>query len=208
MKNAPAINHFDTHSLLRTLDALIAYSDLCQAEQRSSAVELAKEISRTAEDRLQKYLDSCQGYLAKVSTSLPQAETAPVVSPKESSVPGDQKLSFAAKPAPIRRVNWWLVGGVSLIAFVLICGAATFLVSGLNSPQVCATSTTKFYAKPISSAETTGTINNNSCVPIDGRTAGGWGRVTGLNLYRGKWIYLGVFKFNPKQVNDLPILKP
>lgn len=206
---APAVIRLDTQMQLETLDALIEYSDKCQAQVRLSAVDQVKEISAKANTEISEYIKFAEQWLGKAKISKPEA--AQIAADTTKAVPVSLAVKtqpVVAKPISPKRSYWWLVGLVSVAIGIVLCAVLVIPALGINSPQVCAANATKIYDEPISKAHTSGSIEKKGCVSIDAKTTSGWGRITGLTMYRGKWVYLGVFSYDPKDVSELPIVKP
>jgi hypothetical protein len=208
ISTSPEILSLDTQTQLATLDALLRYSDRCETRTRSSAVDLAQELSRSTGAKIKEYVEYCERWLSKASVSAADPIQAPPAPSKDIPSAAKGKPSAPVAASSPRKPGWWVAGGVALMAIVSICAIVAVLTSGFNSPKACATTSTKIYSEPISKASSIGTMDKNGCVQIDGRTTGGWGRITGLSIYRGKWVYLGVFKYDAKEVSDLPVIKP
>lgn len=139
----------------------------------------------------------------------PAVEQEAVVAEEEVPAPGKMAVPPPAGKAPARRNYWWLIGLTAVLALVCVasCAALAIPLAGINSPKVCAVQETKIYDQPISSAHTSGAIGVKGCVLVDAKTTGGWGRIAGLTVYRGKWVYLGVFRYDLKEISELPIVK-
>ncbi|MBN1437865.1 MAG: hypothetical protein JW929_00515 [Anaerolineales bacterium] len=207
---SPAVIRLDTRSQLETLDALIDYSDKCQAQNRLSAVDPVKKIAAKTDSEITGYLKFAKQWLAKAKDTAHSEAKAPAGPAKAAPVASPAKTPPVVKPVSPKRNHRWLLGlaAAAIIAGAALCGLLVIPAAGINAPEACAYETTMIYDQPISKAHTSGELEKKECVRIDAKTTSGWGRITGLTVYRGKWVYLGVFTYDPKEISKLPIVKP
>jgi hypothetical protein len=205
---SPAVIQTDTPHLLETLDSLIAYSDKFQAHRRSSAQDLARGLHKETDSKLREYEEYCEGWLKKATVSEPSVGKGTTTTRQEIPAVTSANEPAPAAKAPTRRNYWWLFGLTALLAVVAACAVLAVPAAGIGSPKVCAVEETRIYDEPISKARTSGTVGKKGCVLVDAKTTSGWGRITGLTLSHGKWVYLGVFQYDQKEISELPIVKP